>query len=85
MGNLLGRYKALRPPQGVVLEVFMRAVEEVCGVVLLKSMLTYKVASRTVAVAGGGPLKSELALKRHEILRLCEKELGEKSAPLHIL
>ena len=85
VGGLLARYKKLAPPQGIVVSVFIQVVERVCGVLLQKKYITYRVHSRTIGIQGGGPIKSEVTLKREAILRACREELGETNSPLHIV
>lgn len=76
VGALLERFKNLRPPQGAVTEVFCKAAEAVCGVPVPKRAVRYTVATRTIGVIAAGPLKSEIILKRGEILAACTRELG---------
>ncbi len=76
MGALLERFKSLRPPQGAVIDVFCKAAEAACGVPVPKRLVRYTVASRTIGIVSAGPLKSEVALKRGEILAACVRELG---------
>lgn len=73
---LLGRFKQLRPPQGSVIDVFIQAAHDVCGVSLKREHVRYTVATRTIGVVAPGPMKSELALKKGAVLAACAKVLG---------
>ena len=74
--GLLARFKNLQPPQKAVIDVFCDAVQAVCGVALSRQSVRYTVATRTIGVTAGGPLKSELRQKRSELLSYCSRELG---------
>lgn len=82
--NLLGRFKNLRPPQKAVIDVFCAAVSAVCGATVSRQAVRYTVTTRTIGIVAAGPLKSEVAQKRTEILRFCAKELGAH-APVEIV
>jgi len=79
LGSLLSRYRALKPPQGVVIDVFISAVSSVCRVNLLKTQVTYKPATHTIGLSFAGPRKSEIVLHKTEILKECAKELGAQA------
>jgi hypothetical protein len=76
IGDLLARFKNLRPPQKAVIDVFCEAVRASCGVAVPRQAVRYTVATRTIGIMSAGPLKSEVAQKRAEILRYCAQELG---------
>lgn len=76
IGALLERFKNLRPPQAAVVDVFCAAAQAACGVPVPKKAVRYTVATRTIGIIAAGPLKSEIALKRGEILAACVRELG---------
>jgi len=82
--DLLGRFKNLRPPQKAVVDVFCTAVEVVCGAPISRQAVRYTVSTRTIGVMAAGPLKSEIAQKRAQILQYCAKELGTH-APVEIV
>lgn len=83
--DLLARYKNLTPPQGTVVEVFVRAVKEGCGITLEAKSIRYTVGSRTIGLLFAGPRKTEIIFKAQKILLACREELGEKNAPRAIV
>lgn len=83
--DLLARYTSLTPPQGVVCAVFVTAVKEVCGISLVESSVTYRVATKTIGLSFAGPRKTEILLNARKILARCKEELGEKSTPRAIV
>lgn len=83
--DLLVRYSNLTAPEGAVLEVFVSAVKEVCGISLQKNSLKYSVSSKTIGLSFSGPRKTEIQLHAREILAFCKNTLGEKSAPVTIV
>lgn len=82
--DLLARFKHLRPPQKAVIDVFCAAVQASCGALVSRQAVRYTVTTRTIGVIAAGPLKSEIAQKRTEILRYCAQELGAH-APVEIV
>jgi hypothetical protein len=50
-----------------------------------KSKITYNVHTRVLGVHVQGPLKSEIKLRKEEILSHLKGRLGESSAPTEIL
>ncbi len=85
VGELLLRYAHLKPPQGTVIEVFLRAVAECCGVVLRKNIVTYRAGSRTVGISVAGSLRQEIILHKKQILTYCAREMGVDNAPKDIV
>lgn len=82
--DLLARFKHLRPPQKAVIDVFCAAVGAVCGAPMSRQAVRYTVTTRTIGIVAAGPLKSEIAQRRTEILSYCAKELGAH-APIEIV
>jgi hypothetical protein len=86
LSTLFDKYKKiLKAPQGTVIESFIEVVEELVGIKIEKSRVTYKVHSRVLAVNAQGPLKNEIRLRKEEILAHLKGRLGEQSAPVEIL
>ena len=86
LGSLFEKYKnQLRAPQGSVVSAFCEVVEDLYGYSIGKDKVMYSVRSRTLSLRISGPLKTEIQLKKKEILTHLKGRLGEKSAPTNIL
>ncbi len=83
--GLLARYTALRAPQGAVIEVFITSVQDVCGVGIQKTVVTYKPHTKTIGLSFAGPRKTEILLHKKAILEHCRRSLGDKNAPTNIV
>jgi hypothetical protein len=77
--------KRLRAPQGSVIDAATEVISDVLGVPMKREYLAYDPKSRILRVNASGPLKSEVSLRREEILNHLKGRLGTKSAPLTIL
>ena len=53
--DLLARYSALTPPEGIVIDAFIQAVKEVCDIEVQKKSVTYRVGSKTIGLSFSGP------------------------------
>lgn len=86
LSDLFDKYvKTLKAPQGVVVSCFIEVVEELIGIPIAKKDVTYTVYTKTLAVRVQGPLKSEIILRKKEILAHIKGRLGEGNAPVEIL
>lgn len=86
LGDLFEKYRrTLVAPEKSVRDAFIEIVEELIGVTLQDRHVTYKPASRTLFVSANGMIKSEIMLRRDEILAHLKGRLGEQSAPSAIL
>jgi hypothetical protein len=86
VSDLFKKYaQTLRAPQGIVTTAFIEAVREVCGANLTKSQCTYSVPTRTLSVHASGMIKTEISLKKRDILKHMKDTVGEKSVPVDIL
>ena len=86
ISDLFEKYKnTLKAPQGVVIDDFREVIEDLLGVPVKKEQIKYTVYSRTLSINVGGPLKSEIKLRKKEILNHLKGRLGENSAPLDII
>lgn len=86
IGTLLDKYKkTLRAPQGSVIKVFQEILKRECGVSLKKEQVRYTPSSRTLSILIAGPMKQELLMQKENLLTHLRAELGEKSAPHHII
>ena len=86
LSALFEKYRqTLRAPQGAVIDCFCEVVEDLIGVPVSKSDISYTVHSQTLSVRARGPLKSEIQLRKKEILTHMQGRLGAKNAPAEIL
>lgn len=86
LSDLFDKYKkTLKAPQGIVVSCFIEVVEDLIGIPVAKKDVKYTVYTKTLAVRVQGPLKSEILLRKKEILSHMKGRLGEGSAPLEIL
>lgn len=84
--DLFGVYKKrLRPPQGVVIKETQELLEDMFNTSLTKEKISYTVGTRTLHIQTHGPLKSEIMLKKEEILAHLIGRLGEQHAPKEIV
>lgn len=84
--NLFEKYKkTLRAPQKSVVEAFKKATEEVVGIELDSRHLSYSPPTKTLSLTISGPIKTEVLLRKKELLTHVEKNLGKKNTPTTIL
>ncbi len=86
LGDLFEKYKKiLKAPQGVIIDCFIEVVDDVIGLKIAKQQISYTVHSRTLSVRVSGPLKSEIKLRKKEILAHMKGRLGDQGAPIEIV
>lgn len=86
VGDLFDKYKRiLRAPQGVVTDAFIEVVSDLVGIEIPKERLTYTTHNKTLTMRISGPLKTEILLKKKEILLHMKGRIGEKSVPKVLL
>lgn len=86
INNLFDKYKkTLRAPQATVVKEFQGVVYELFGSEVNAHQCSYTPQSKTLVLTIGGPLKTEILLRKKEVLLRLKNELGEKSAPKQIL
>lgn len=84
--NLFEVYKQrLRAPQGSVIKEFQEVIKEMFHVDIRPDQCSYSVATKTLKVTLSGPLRTEITLRKSEVLAHLKGRLGEKSAPTNIL
>ena len=82
VGDLFEKYKrVLRAPQGIVTDAFIEVVSDLVGIEIPKDRISYSVHNKTLTMRISGPLKTEILLKKKEILLHMKGRLGEKSVP----
>ena len=86
VGDLFDKYKrTLRAPQGVVTDAFIEVVADLVGIEIPKEHISYSVHSKTLTMRISGPLKSEIFLRKKEILTHMKGRIGEQSVPKILL
>lgn len=77
--------KTLSAPQGIIIDCFIDVISELMTIDISKDRISYSVHNKTLSVRVSGPLKSEIKLRKKEIINHMKGRLGEKSAPSEIL
>ncbi len=86
IGDLFEVYrKRLRAPQKSVITVAKEIIHDLLGVSLDAKVFSYSPHTRTLSIRASGMVKSEIALRKEEILAHLKGRLGEKSAPTTLL
>ena len=86
LSTLFEKYKkTLKAPQGIVIDCFTEVVSELLHIEIAKESVSYTVFNKTLRVRLSGPLRSEIALRKKEILAHMKGRLGEQSAPTEII
>ena len=86
INSLFEKYKSrLVAPQGSVKKSFCEIVQDLYGFEINERNLDYSVYSKTLTLKVSGPLKTELLLRKDEILTHLKGRLGDKSAPKTII
>lgn len=84
--TLFEKYKTLlKAPQGSVIASFKEIAFELMAVDIPSERISYTVGTRILSVRVSGPLRSEIALRKNEILAHMKGRLGERNAPLEII
>lgn len=86
IGNLFEVYKLrLRAPQGAVVKTFQEIMKDLFKVEVRSDQCSYSVATKTLRVTLSGPLRTEMMLRKTEVLTHLRGRLGDKGAPTNIL
>jgi hypothetical protein len=75
----------LRAPQGSVTAAAKDVIHDLLSITLESKHLSYTPSSRILRITVGGPVKSEIFLRKKEIITHLKGRLGPKSAPTEIL
>jgi len=82
VGDLFDKYKRiLKAPQGVVVDSFIEVVSDLVGIEIPKDRIVYTVYNKTLTLRVSGVLKTEIFLKKKEIILHMKGRIGEKSIP----
>lgn len=83
---LFEKYKqTLKAPQGTIITTTIEVIDDLIGVEIAQERVSYKPHSKTLSFRVAGPLKSEILLRKVEILAHLRGRLGAQSAPDKIL
>ena len=86
LNSLFEKYKkTLKAPQGSVVAAFCEVVDDLYGWQITKEQVSYSVHNQTLHLTVSGILKTELKLKKKEILNHLKARLGEQNAPREII
>lgn len=84
--DLFAKYAAtLRAPQKTVTQAFVNAVEDTLGRAIRPEQCSYAPHTQVLTVAASGILKTEILLKKKEILKTMADVLGARNIPKEIL
>lgn len=86
VGDLFEKYRrTLIAPERTVITTFTEVVEEVLGFHIVPENVRYNPATRTLSITGGGPVRTEIQMRKDEILAHLRGRLGDRNAPQTIL
>jgi hypothetical protein len=86
IGDLFAVYKnRLRAPQKSVTLAAQEVISDLLSVTLDITAFSYTPSTKTLVIRTNGMMKSEIALRKEEILAHLKGRLGEKSAPTTLL
>lgn len=86
ISDLFARHRNnLVAPEASVINAFVEVVGDLLNIKLKKNMVRYQPSSRTLYLTKNGPIKSEIQLRRDDILNHLKGRLGPKNAPKTIL
>jgi hypothetical protein len=77
--------KRLRAPQKSVIAVAQEVIYDILGIELKTDIFNYTPHTKTLSIRASGMVKTEITLKKEEILAHLKGRLGQKSAPTEIL
>jgi hypothetical protein len=85
ISDLFSRYKnTIQPPQSSIIKEFIVVCEEVSKIKVKLEQCTYTVSTKTLYLQTHSLIKSELLLKKTDLLKALKKRLG-KNSPTEIL
>ena len=86
ISDLFAKYKrTLKAPQGTVVTTAVEVIYDLVGVEIPKERVTYKPHTKILSVRVAGPLKTEIQLRKQEILAHIRGRLGSQNVPTEIL
>ena len=86
ISTLFEKYRRqLVAPQGSVIKAFCELVSELYAFEVRADQVRYSTYTRTLTLKVPGPLKSEILLRKKEILSHLKGRLGEKNTPTTLI
>lgn len=86
LNALLEKYRTrIRAPQKRIVEVFQHIAEQEIGVHIDTKYITYQVRDKNIFLTCPSLLKSEVSMKKRDILTRMKDILGERDAPQNII
>ena len=86
VSSLFEKYKkTLRAPEATTIHTFVAVVEDEFSIPLEHDQCSYDPRTRTLAVRASGVVKTEIALKKRDILARVAQKVGERNAPTTIV
>lgn len=77
--------KRLKAPQKTIVSSFQEVVRDLYGIEVKAEYVTYTPFSRTLSLKAPGTLKTEIILRKGEILAHIKGRLGVQNAPKDII
>lgn len=72
-------------PESSVIEAFREVAEDMFGFSVKKEQCSYSAYTKTLKLNLSGPPKSEIMLRKEEVLAHLKGRLGEQNAPQNII
>lgn len=86
LSSLFEKYRnVLIAPERSVITAFQEVVKDLYNWDIPDNFVSYSPKTKTLSVRASGPLRSEIAIHKAEILAHIKGRLGERSAPKNIL
>ncbi|MDB9944436.1 hypothetical protein OAD26_00350 [bacterium] len=86
IGSLFDKYrKRLKAPQKTVINTFQEVVADLFGIHIDEKDCGYTVSNRMFRLNVSGPFKTEILMRKKEVLLHMKGRLGEKSTPKEII
>lgn len=77
--------KRLVAPKRSVIDAFCEVVKDIQGFDIDATLVSYTPGAKTLALRAKGPIKTEILLRKEEILVHLKGRLGERNAPRDII
>lgn len=86
VSKLFEKYtKTLQAPQKIVVTECIDVINDLFNIKIPREQCVYSVRSKTLSIHTKGVIKTEITLRKKDILNHLKARLGEKSAPNEIL
>ena len=86
LSDLFEVYKQkLYAPQSVVIKTFQEVVQDLLGVEIPKDQCSYTPSTKTIGITTSGVVKTEILMRKEEILAHIKGRMGEKNTPTRIV